>query len=91
MNRWYPWTFCLALITHSAVALGQSPPPRGEGAGRPEAPASRDAARPEPARPRPEEQERRASRLSPEERRELRQQIHEAGSDVYHRPKPPPH
>ena len=54
------------------------------------APASASEPRPrnDDARQRNEEGERRPSRLSPEERKALRQQINEAGQDLYHPRRP---
>ncbi len=54
------------------------------------APASASEPRPrnDDARQRNEDGERRPSRLSPEERKALRQQINEAGQDLYHPRRP---
>ncbi len=84
-------TFWLSL-TALLLALGSAhaePPPGREGKPRPDGAQgerARDEARRDEGR-RDDHGNRQPPRLSPEERRELRQQIHEAGHDVYQRPK----
>ena len=73
----------LALFHGTAAAEAQAKPenrPRHE-----MAPASASEPRPrnDDSRQRNEDSDRRSSRLSPEERKALRQQINEAGQDLY--------
>lgn len=74
------------LLGMQSLSLAAPPGQGGEPRPPPDRPRDAPAAerRPEDARHR--EEERRPPRLSPEERRALRQQIHEAGHDLY-RPK----
>lgn len=74
-----------ALLLVLGPAQAEPPPGRGDGKARPEAPQGERARNDEGRRD--EHGSRPPPRLSPEERRELRQQIHEAGHDLYHRPK----
>ena len=78
----------LVLLHGSAAAEAQGKPenrPKHE-----MAPASASEPRPrnDDTRQRNEDGERRPSRLSPEERKALRQQINEAGQDLYHPRRP---
>ena len=50
----------------------------------------RDAARPEPQRDLRGPGESDRGRMSPDERRQLRRDIQDAGKDIYHRDRPPP-
>ncbi len=77
--------FCLCALL---LALGPASAEPGHGRGgpppaaRPDAPPEQDRLRQNEERQR-QEAERRPPKLSPEERKELRQQIHEAGHDLY--------
>ncbi len=77
---------CLCAVV---IALGpvSAEPQQGRAAPvRPDSPpAEQGRQRNEEGRPaQQQEGTRRPSKLSPEERKELRQQIHEAGHDIYH-------
>ncbi len=81
-------TVLLAGLLSAAVSLAE-PPGRSDGR-RPDAPPPghergqrQDEPRAPEGRPRQDDAERRGQRLSPEERRALRQQINEAGQDLY--------
>ena len=79
----------LVLVHGSAAAE-----PQGKAENRPRhemAPASASEPRPrnDDSRQRNEDADRRSSRLSPEERKALRQQINEAGQDLYPPKRPP--
>ena len=91
MTRLIHWLSLTALLLALGPAQAEPPQGRGEGKSRQEAAQAdrRDEARRDDGREgrRDEQGNRPPPRLSPEERRELRQQIHEAGHDVYHRPK----
>lgn len=88
--------YLLATCCLAGLAMAQ-PGPSRPGQGRQDAapPAQqpnqrRDEARPAtPAQP-AQDAAQRSSRLSPEERKELRQQIHEAGTDLYPRKRTAP-
>ena len=88
--------YLLATCCLAGLAMAQ-PAPSRPGQGRQDAapPAQqpnqrRDEARPAtPAQP-AQDAAQRSSRLSPEERKELRQQIHEAGHDLYPRKRTAP-
>ncbi len=88
MKRLTTWLSLSALLL--ALGPAQAEPPQGRGEGRPRPDQAqgerRDDGRRDEGR-RDDQGNRPPPRLSPEERRELRQQIHEAGHDVYHRPK----
>ncbi len=88
MKRLTIWLSLTALLLALGPAQAEPPQGRGEDKSRHEAGQGerRDEARRDEAR-RDDRGSRAQPRLSPEERRELRQQIHEAGHDVYHRPK----
>ncbi len=88
MKRLTNWLCLTALLLVLGPAYAESSQGRTEGKARQESAQGerRDEGRRDEAR-RDEKGERPQPRLSPEERRELRQQIHEAGHDVYHRPK----
>ena len=88
--------YLLATCCLAGVAMAQ-PAPSRPGQGRQEAapPAQQPNQRREDARPATPAQPaqdaaQRSSRLSPEERKELRQQIHEAGTDLYPRKRTAP-
>ncbi len=85
------WLSFIALLLALGPAQAEPPQGRGEGKSRQDVAQGerRDDGRRDEAR-REEQGNRPPPRLSPEERRELRQQIHEAGHDVYHRPKRQP-
>ncbi len=87
MKRLTQWLSLTALLLALGPAQAEPPQGRGEVRPRPDAPQGerRDEGRRDDGRR--DEQGNRPPKLSPEERRELRQQIHEAGHDVYHRPK----
>ena len=79
--------FIITLLL-SGMALGRADPPAGQRSER--ATAERNEqdknARPNPDnKPAQDENARKQSKLSPEERKALRQQINEAGQDLYHR------
>ncbi len=84
MTHWFQ-RFCLCLLLAAAGPV-LADPPQGAGRPQPEAPSpdyersQRDEARDGRSH---ERGERRPPRLSPEERRALRQQINEAGQDLY--------
>ena len=89
MNPLYSRLCAGALI----LALGSTfaEPQQGRaGQVRPDAtPAEQGKQRSDDSRPAPQQDAtRRPSKLSPEERKELRQQIHEAGHDLYHPKRP---
>lgn len=76
-------SLCLLLAAAGSVLAD---PPQGQGRTRPEAsPSEQDRGRRDEAREgrRQDDNQRRPPKLSPEERRELRQQINEAGQDLY--------
>ena len=88
--------YLLATCCLAGLAMAQ-PAPSRPGQGRQEAapPAQQPNQRREDARPATPAQPaqdaaQRSSRLSPEERKELRQQIHEAGTDLYPRKRTAP-
>ncbi len=85
MIRLTSWLSLAALLLALAPAHAEPPGRSGEGRPRPDAPQG-ERARPEEGR-RDDQGNRPPPRLSPEERRELRQQIHEAGHDLYRKPK----
>ena len=88
MKSLLPW-LCVALLLLQGAALAAPPGQGAEQRPRPERPPEPSApdrhVRPDDARHRDDAH--RPSRLSPEERKALRQQIHEATHDLY-RPKP---
>ena len=88
--------YLLATCCLAGVAMAQ-PAPSRPGQGRQDAapPAQqpnqrRDEARPATPPQPAQDAAQRSSRLSPEERKELRQQIHEAGHDLYPRKRTAP-
>ena len=88
--------YLLATCCLAGVAMAQ-PAPSRPGQGRQDAapPAQqpnqrRDEARPATPPQPAQDAAQRSSRLSPEERKELRQQIHEAGTDLYPRKRTAP-
>ena len=98
MNKRFFPLYLLATCCLASVVMAQPAPSRqGSGQGRQDAapPAQqpnqrRDDGRPAtPAQP-AQDAAQRSSRLSPEERKELRQQIHEAGHDLYPRKRTAP-
>ena len=88
--------YLLATCCLAGLAMAQ-PAPSRPGQGRQDAapPAQqpnqrRDEARPATPPQPAQDAAQRSSRLSPEERKELRQQIHEAGTDLYPRKRTAP-
>jgi hypothetical protein len=86
---------CKLLFLPALLLLhgGASAEAQGKSENRPKhemAPASASEPRPrnDDTRQRSDDGERRPSRLSPEERKALRQQINEAGQDIYHPRRP---
>lgn len=76
-------SLCLLLAAAGSVLAD---PPQGQGRSRPDAPPSeQERGRRDEVRDgrKHDEGERRPPKLSPEERRALRQQINEAGQDLY--------
>ena len=72
----------------SGMAVGRADPPAGQRSERSSTERSEQDknARPNPDnKPAQDENARKQSKLSPEERKALRQQINEAGQDLYHR------
>jgi len=96
-NRLLP-LYLLVACCLAGLAIAQSSPSRpAPGQGRQDAapPAQQPKQRSDDARPVTPSQpsqdaNQRSSRLSPEERKELRQQIHEAGHDLYPRKRTAP-
>ena len=90
MKRLTTWLSLTTLLLVWAPAQAEPPQGRGDARARRDASAGerREDVRREEGR-RDEQGTRQPPRLSPEERRELRQQIHEAGHDVYQKPKRP--
>lgn len=81
---------CLCALILALGPVAAEPQQGRSGQVRPDAaPAEQGRQRQEDARP-PQQDGRRPPKLSPEERKELRQQIHEAGHDIYHPKRPPP-
>ncbi len=77
---------CLLCLLLACAGLASADPPPGQGRPRPDgSPAEPERVRRDEQREgrRPDEGERRPPKLSPEERRALRQQINEAGQDLY--------
>jgi hypothetical protein len=90
MKRLTAWLSLTALLL--ALGPAQAEPPQGRGDARSRRDASAGGLREDVRREEgrwDEQGNRQQPRLSPEERRELRQQIHEAGHDVYQKPKRP--
>ena len=88
--------YLLATCCLAGLAMAQPAPSRpGQGRQDTAPPAQQPNQRREDARPATPAQPaqdaaQRSSRLSPEERKELRQQIHEAGTDLYPRKRTAP-
>jgi hypothetical protein len=79
--------FIITLLL-SGMALGRADPPAGQRSERATSERSEQDknTRPNPDnKPAQDENARKQSKLSPEERKALRQQINEAGQDLYHR------
>ncbi len=79
--------FIITLLL-SGMALGRANPPAAQRSERATSERSEQDknARPNPDnKPAQDENARKQSKLSPEERKALRQQINEAGQDLYHR------
>jgi hypothetical protein len=75
-------------LSLSGMALGRADPPAGQRSERGTAERSEQDknARPNPDnKPAQDENARKQPKLSPEEKKALRQQINEAGQDLYHR------
>ena len=96
MKKRFLSLYLLATCCFAGLAMAQ-PAPSRPGQGRQEAapPAQQPNQRREDARPAmpaqpAQDAAQRSSRLSPEERKELRQQIHEAGTDLYPRKRTAP-
>lgn len=90
MNRLNRIVSLCLLLAAAGPALADPPP--GQARPRPDgSPSEQDRGRRDEYREgrRQEEGERRPPRLSPEERRALRQQINEAGQDLYPPKRPP--
>jgi hypothetical protein len=84
MNKRLLTLTLLATCMLAGLAVAETPPPRpAQGQGRQDA---RQAAPTQPTPTRPaQDDSKRPQRLTPEERKELRQQINEAGQDLYPR------
>ena len=86
MNSLYR-CLCLCALLFALGPATAEPQQGRSGQVRPDAPpAEQGRLRNDEGRPPPPQQDgaRRPPKLSPEERKELRQQIHEAGHDLYH-------
>jgi hypothetical protein len=89
--------FCLCLIA-AAIATPAAADPFERGTGfrpfvqdqRPRPEPQRDADRPPPPRDTRAPGEAERGRMSPDERRQLRRDIQDAGKDIYHRDRPAP-
>ena len=92
MNQLYR-PLCLCALILALGPVSAEPQQGRAGQVRPDAAQGEQGRRNDDGRPQsPQQQEsaRRPSKLSPEERKELRQQIHEAGHDLYHPKRHPP-
>ena len=77
-----PLSLSVLLLAGMAGAWADPPQGRGESRVRPER-APQDRMEPRPDDRPPQQGERKQQRLSPEERKALRQHINEAGQDLY--------
>lgn len=85
-----------AMVSLASAQTAPARPGQGQKDAAPSAPPSKQrgdegrSAPPVPAAPPAQDAPKRSSRMSPEERKELRQQIHEAGHDLYPRKRTAP-